>query len=130
MGFSETPLCSYCDKENETIQHLFLDCSVSKALWHDIKVFFSSIIDIPDLDLQSAILGFIDSDKDNRVFNNILLIYKLCLYRFRDKKVPNLQLFLKNLKEREFLERQIVQFDDKKLLYHHKKWEFLKTMVN
>ena len=129
IGFSDTPLCSYCKNDNETMQHLFLDCKVSNSLWFDIKIFFKNNIDIPDLNLQSAIFGFIDSNKDNLALNNVLLIYKLCLYRFRDKKLPNLQLFLKNLKEREFLERQIVLSNENKLLFHNKKWEFFTTMV-
>ena len=88
MGFSDTPLCSYCGQVNETMQHLFLDCSIAKSLWLNIRMFFKKSLDIPILDLQSAILGFIDTKKDNLALNNILLIYKLCLYRFRDKKCP------------------------------------------
>ena len=129
FGFSDTPLCPYCNKDIETMQHLFLDCEVSKSLWFDIKMFFNNNLDIPDLNLQSVIFGFIDSNKDNLAINNILLIYKLCLYRFRDKKLPNLKLFLKNLREREFMERQIVLSNENKLLFHNKKWEFFVTMI-
>ena len=125
MGFTESPLCSYCSSHNETMQHLFLDCEFSKVLWLDIKNHFANILTIPDLTLQSAILGFFDVDKDSLALNNILLIYKLCLYRFRDKKVPNFTIFLKNLREREFLERQIVLGNANKLLFHNNKWEFL-----
>ena len=86
-------------------------------------------IQIPDLDLQSAILGFFEG-KDNLALNNILLIFKLCLYRFRNKKTPDLSLFVKNLRERESLERKIVFFNDNKIAFHNKKREFLTSMVH
>ena len=85
IGFSDTPLCSYCEQENKTMKHLFCECTVSKSLWDQIKNYFKDTIQIPDLDLQSAILGFFEG-KDNLALNNILLIFKLCLYRFRNKK--------------------------------------------
>ena len=81
------------------------------------------------MDLQSAIIGFFDG-KDDSALNNILLIFKLCLYRFRNKKIPDLNLFIKNLREREVLERKIVLFNDKKLAFHDNKWEFLTSMLH
>ena len=110
-------------------ENLFIECRVSKSLWNDIILFFNDKLDIPNLDLQSAILGFIDSRKDSLALNNILLIFKLCLYRFRDKKAPTFLSFLKNLREREFLERKIVFLNQNKLDFHNKKWEFLTTSV-
>ena len=41
MKVAESPLCSLCQKENETFKHLFVDCNFSKKLWTDIKVFES-----------------------------------------------------------------------------------------
>ena len=129
IGFSDTPRCSYCEQENETMKHLFCKCTVSKSLWDQIKLYFKDTIQIPDLDLQSAILGFFEG-KDNLALNNILLIFKLCLYRFRNKKTPDLSLFVKNLRDRVSLERKIVFFNDNKIAFHNKKWEFLTSMVH
>ena len=129
MGLTDTPLCSYCQEVIESMHHLFLDCKVSKKLWSDIKLFFIDNITIPDLTLQSALFGFLGCRNDSFYLNHILLIYKLCLYRFRDKKVPNLQLFIKNLKERELMERQIVQADVNKLILHRKKWDFFTNLI-
>ena len=129
MGLTDTPLCSYCQEVNESLHHLFLDCVISKKLWSDIKIFFSNNIAIPDLTLQSALFGFLGRSNDNFCLNHILLIYKLCLYRFRNKKVPNLQLFIKNLRERELMERQIVQANENKLITHRKKWDFFINLL-
>ena len=37
MKVVESPLCSLCQKENETFEHLSVDCTFSKKLWTDIK---------------------------------------------------------------------------------------------
>ena len=53
----------------------------------------------------------------------------MSLYQFRDKKAPTFVIFLKNLREREYLERKIVFLNHNKLNFHNKKWEFLTTLV-
>ena len=89
-----------------------------------------TIITIPDLELQSAIFGFFDMGKDNLAINNVLLIFKLLLYRLRNKKIPTFQMFLNNLNERELLERRHVFSNVGKLDFHNKKWDFLKSVVS
>ena len=125
MGITDTPLCSYCNQNEETMQHLFIECCVSKKLWSDIKTLFSNSITVPDLTLQSAFFGFYSPNKDTFALNNILLIFKICMYRFRGKKQPDIQLFVKNLRERERMERQIVLENEKKLSTHFSKWFFI-----
>lgn len=125
IGLVDSPLCSYCAQDDETFQHLFLDCSFSKSLWNDIQAFFHGRLNIPSLNLQSATLGFFDSTKDHHAFNNILLIFKLCLYQFRSKKPPTIQVFLNNLVRRESLERNVVFHNPSKVTFHNKKWNFL-----
>ena len=39
MGLCSTPLCSFCQSENETISHLFCFCPVAKSLWRDLQQF-------------------------------------------------------------------------------------------
>ena len=38
----ESPLCSLCQKENETFEHLFLDCTFSKKTMDRYKTVFES----------------------------------------------------------------------------------------
>ena len=124
MGISESPLCSYCKLHNETVQHLFFDCAVSKALWLDLKNIFRDNLTLPSLDIQSAVVGFLGTtDKDNLIFNNILLMFKISLYRNRDKNSITLHNVLCNLKRREIIERSLVSLNRKKLDFHNKKWE-------
>ena len=124
MGISESPLCSYCQLQNETVQHLFFDCEVSKALWSELKNKFSNNISLPSLDLQSAVTGFLGTNNiDNLIINNILLMFKISLYNNRDKNTITMHNVLCNLKRREIIERSLVSLNLKKLLFHNKKWE-------
>ena len=129
MGISDTPLCSYCQQYDETFQHLFTECIFSKKLWSDIKTLFSTSIDVPDLTLRRALFGFLDPNNDNFALNNILLIFKICMYRFRGKKQPNITLFIKNLHERERMERHIVLGNVNKLAKHFAKWNFFNHLL-
>ena len=124
MGISDCSLCSYCQEHDETIQHLFFDCEVSKALWLDLKNIFRDNLTLPSLDLQSAVVGFLGTaDKDNLIFNNILLMFKISLYRNRDKNTITLHNVLCNLKSREIIERSLASLNLKKANFHNKKWE-------
>ena len=53
FGISETSQCSFCKQNNETIEHLFCHCFVSKALWNDLNNFFENLF-LYDLTPQAA----------------------------------------------------------------------------
>ena len=58
MGLSDTPLCSFCHGDDETMPHLFYSCHVSKSVWSDLQSIFGPNIALPSLSLQSAVLFF------------------------------------------------------------------------
>ena len=77
----DTKLCSFCSWEDETIFHLFANCSKSKTLWNSLKEFFKDIINLPSLTTQSAIFGFLQTDQELfLILNYLLLLFKYYLY--------------------------------------------------
>ena len=90
FGKVETPLCSYCMLYDESIIHLFWNCVYVKNLWQQLQLYFNDDFKLPDLTLQTAIFGFWNSkDYDNEIFqliNHLLLIFKINIYKARDKK--------------------------------------------
>ena len=123
MGLSDTPLCSYCREHDETIQHLFVNCDISKVLWCDLQNLLANTITLPDLDSQSAVFGFLDSPAINfLIVNNVLLMFKISLYINRDKHTLSLRRVLANLKKREIIERSLVFSNPNKLNFHQNKW--------
>ena len=104
--------------------------SITKSLWLDLQQFFSNKITIPDLDLQSAVVGFLDKGtKDNIFVNNVLLMFKITLYRNRDKGSVILNNVINNLKTRETIEKNIAGNNAGKLGYHVDKWRSFYDIV-
>ena len=58
MGLVQTPLCSFCKEDDETLIHLCAWCPVTKNLWNRL-VWLSMAINLPDLSLQNVLLGII-----------------------------------------------------------------------
>ena len=88
-----SPLCSFCDREDETVTHLFQSCSFTSILWKKTqKRFPLNIFELPDLILQSAIIVFLDPNHQNYlIINHLLVIFKVYIYK----------LILRPLKRRE-----------------------------
>ena len=118
FGFAHSPLCSFCNLNNETIVHLFSECKISISLWQQLKNHFLYKIPLPDLDPQSAFFGFLEG---NFLQNNILLIFKLALYRYRKNAAISLAHVLKGIKQREMHER-IHASNTGKINHHNTKW--------
>ena len=78
MGLVETPLCSFCKENDETLIHLFGWCPVTRNLWNRFKEWLSTAISLPELSLQSALLGVVteigsDSNMTNIFMNHLML---------------------------------------------------------
>ena len=61
---TDTPLCSFCKIEAEISFHFFYECSTTKKLLNQLKLFFATHLDFADLKSQTAIIGFINELDD------------------------------------------------------------------
>ena len=102
----ESPLCSFCDKNEETLEHLFVFCEHSKAFWKEISSWLHEcgIETLPDLTDQINIMfGLFDADNHFMLLNHIMLIAKQTILLCRQKSIsPSFIIFLAHLKK--FLE--------------------------
>ena len=96
FGIKPPPVCSFCNLYDETHFHIFHECQLVKSLWSDLVQGFQNSIILPILTPHIAILGILDSTsndsifKNNKIFvNHILLIFKLYVYKCREKKFIN-----------------------------------------
>ena len=75
---SAISICSYCNKHDETVQHLFSACNEVISLWTEIKLYFVNDIKLIALCPQTAILGYTNTgDRWNTSTKFISL--KLCV---------------------------------------------------
>ena len=122
----DSPLCSLCEIENESVLHLVCACAVTSDLLEQFKLRVSdiSLFDNTDIDPQTIIFGAWNiNTPDFILIDHMILFFKryICLRR-QDRHGPNiigLKLFIKNVKT---VERRIA-FYKEKLSFHCKKWE-------
>ena len=72
MKLADTPLCTFCRREEETINHLFLECQYS--LWSDIQNWLEG--GLPNVNSRDVVLGFVKRQFYGRIDNFLLLLYK------------------------------------------------------
>ena len=95
---TKSPLCSYCNTNDETRIHLFLECNATKSLWLQLNTHFHSDLKFPILTTQTAILRiFNDSVSNIHLINHILLLFKLYIYKSRNKHQVNINKLLANI---------------------------------
>jgi len=82
-GTVDSPLCSFCKQENETILHLFTECpTIQELLSYVFKIIFKISTKSSNIDIQQSIIfGFPDkSDKYNwAIINYLLGLAKCCI---------------------------------------------------
>ena len=104
---SDTKLCSFCNQKDETVIHLFANCSKSKTLWNSLKEFFKDTINLPSLTPQSAVFGFLQTDhKLFLILNYLLLLFKYYLYVSRCSKTIS-SAALKTISEKRIFWKKI-----------------------
>ena len=79
----ESPLCSMCGMEVETLAHIIIHCKYSKKLWKDIKEKCGSQLSHPDLTEEIVYLGWPSKGPKSQLVNFIILLYKYHLYTVR-----------------------------------------------
>ena len=82
----DSPLCGFCEKELETIEHLFLYCSKVCMFWDELKVVFSPLNILVSFDIRDVLFGILDTDNISILVNYILLESKHFIYRCKLNK--------------------------------------------
>ena len=105
-------LCSFCNLYDETPYHIFLKCDWVKCLWSDLVQFFQNNLILPNVTSQTVIFGFLDSTSNDSIFeinkclgNHILLIFKLYVYKSREKKLMNSNNLIAGIQKRKRIEK-------------------------
>ena len=124
----DSPLCSLCETENESVPHLFCECAVTSNLLEQFRLRVSdiSLFGKIDIDPQTIIFGAWNLNKpDFILINHMILLFKRYIYlRRHDRHGPNITGLKSFTKHIETVECRIA-FDKEKLSFHYKKWETL-----
>ena len=71
-----SPLCSFCNSENETPIHLFYSCNQAKSLWSKLQELMNSEVLLPQNTPQSAFFSFPHNKENTEIINHLHLIFK------------------------------------------------------
>jgi exonuclease III len=105
IKIKELPTCRFCT-EDETIEHFFFGCAVTKQFWHAFQTWWNALgNDIVEIiEEKDVILGYDPNEKRKLTFNCCILIGKKMIYETKNykNKQPDLYTFhldLKNIVE-------------------------------
>ena len=90
MKITENDKCSFCQKERDSIQHIFWQCEHTKRFWVQFEVLLKTCDVACNVKLTENIILFGVSDlfKTDIVFDHIIVEAKMYIYRCKVQKVP------------------------------------------
>ena len=127
---STTFLCSYCNKHDETVQHLFSNCNEEISLWTEIKLYIANDIKLIALCPQVAILGYTNTDDRCFITQNLIpSVFKFYVYKSRGSGNLSFSAFFHKLLKVRNLEKVTALRYRKKLDTCKKKWSFIENAL-
>ena len=105
-------LCDFCNRNIETLLHIFYECPVVQNFWGEFQQFLRSK-DI-QFELKSKTICFGSEDRNNDMLNFLIISAKYFIYCCKIKNtVPSLIHFKQTLKQRQQIEQHIALKSDK-----------------
>ena len=119
---SETELCSYCMTAQESVNHLFCECAITKTFYLQIKEWLGIMnVKLPDLESKTILHNIYDKCKNVKLINHCINLYKQIVFINRGELL-SLNLFKAKLSETQNIERCIANKNGK-VETHINKWE-------
>ena len=113
------------------------ECDCVKFLWSRLVQCFQNTLILPNLTPQTAILGILDSVSNNSFFeknrilmNHILLIFKLYVYKPREKKFININDLIAGICKVKRIEKEIALNNSMKATAFRKKWLLTDNIIS
>ena len=99
IGIIPSPVCSFCSKMNESLEHFFICCRCTEDFWAEvIKWFDNQGVKIEHLSEKDIMFGILRS-KNELFINHILIVAKQYLYSCRqNKSLPSIKVFNSKIK--------------------------------
>ena len=124
IGLITSPLCTFCERENESLEHLFITCSYATSFWLDFICWCKKInIDLEELSNTDILLGIWQRKDDFLFLNHLVILAKQYIYDCRQKGTnPSFRIFTNKINYVYRLEWQITR-SNKNESSHKLKWK-------
>lgn len=88
IKLKDTKLCTFCKTEDETIEHLFYECTLVHTFWENVLLKVQQFFVNFELDKKQIFLGY---DQESKFLNFIVLFAKNYIFRCKLKdQIPNI----------------------------------------
>ena len=75
IGLANSPLCTFCKQESESLEHLLIICSCTKSFWSDFVTWSNQLnISLRDLSDSDILFGFWQRKEDYLFINHMLVL--------------------------------------------------------
>ena len=86
IGLANSPSCTFCKQESESLEHLLIICSCTKSFWSDFITWSNQLnISLRDLSDSDILFGFWQRKEDYLFINHMLVLAKQHIYDCRNK---------------------------------------------
>ena len=91
----DSPLCVFCKREVESLEHLLFFCEVTKMFWRAFCTWLAECkIRIESLNILDVLFGVYNKGEDFKILNHLILSAKFYIYKCKLSGVnPSLQVF-------------------------------------
>ena len=124
IGLANSPLCTFCKEEGESLEHLLIICSCTKSFWSDFITWSNQLnISLRDLSDSDILFGFWQRKEDYLFINHMLVLAKQHIYECRNKcTYPSFTIFLNKVSYVHQLEKKLMNSNNK-VADQESKWE-------
>ena len=84
-------------KELKRPVHLFHFCTKTNFLWTQLQISFQNVLIVPPVTPHSTIFGFTDNKVNHHLINQILFMFKYCVYNTRENGSLDLKVLKRNI---------------------------------
>ena len=131
IGAVESPNCTFCQEEAESVEHSLFSCRISSDFWkHVLSWLRDNNVHVGTINESDVIFGKFDIVEDCILINHILLMGKYYIYHRKcQNSVPSVRGFIARARHVFNIELHIAR-EKNKLLFHFQKWEKLTNALN
>ena len=122
MKIKDSPKCSYCDEQSDTIQHFLLHCEKVRSFWTHLFNWLTTVLQI-DIDVleEEVIFGFLGGDPMAIILNFVTILAKTFIYQHKINGNNNIDVykFKVLLNSRLKIEKSICEKNNKMHKFRH-----------
>ena len=129
MGLVPSPMCSFCGNMEESLEHLFIYCDISKHFWSSLTEWLNEFgFDVRYLSTFDIAFGL--TSKDSLLLNHVIILGKYTIYQSRSLNIkPTLTLLKAKIHSTYQIESLIAKNNEDSKI-HKQKWQKLLPFVD